>query len=50
MTVHIAVCTDEAMDVHKFASKDKRIVREEVPSVRTAQVSVNLMSMSIHCH
>ena len=47
--LHIAVSTEEALEVLRPMSKDGRIVRDEVLSVRIAQGSMNPMSGPIRC-
>ena len=47
--LHIAVTTEEALEVLRPASKDAGIVGDEVLSIRSAQGNVNLMSGPIHC-
>ena len=48
--LHIAVSTLETLEVRRPASKEGRIVRDDVLSIRTTPGSVNLMSGLIHCH
>ena len=47
--LHIAVNTEETLEVLIPTSKDGRIVREEVLFIGTAQGSMYLMSGSTHC-